>query len=153
MISFAREIQEKGSNTTMEFKSFDKSKLEDYAKEAKERWGGTEAYREYEEKMQNQGGKAFEGVAGEIMTIFSEFGQIMSEGSTPQSDEAQALVQKLRSFITDHMYNCTPQILAGLGQMYTAEPRFTKNIDGAGGAGCADFAGKAIAAYCCRIDK
>jgi hypothetical protein len=51
------------------------------------------------------------------------------------------------------MYNCTPQILSGLGKMYTADGRFAENIDKAGGAGCADFAGKAIEVYCRNCDK
>ena len=51
-------------------------------------------------------------------------------------------------FITDHFYTCTPEILAGLGQMYVADDRFRKNIDMAGGEGTAAFVAQAIAAYC-----
>jgi len=61
---------------------------------------------------------------------------------------AQAAIRDLQQFITDHFYTCTPEILAGLGQMYVADDRFRKNIDMAGGDGTADFVAQAIAAYC-----
>ena len=66
----------------------------------------------------------------------------------PDSDEAQAAVRALRQIISDRYYTCTPQILAGLGQMYTADERFRQNIDAAGGDGTAEFVSRAIAAYC-----
>ena len=66
----------------------------------------------------------------------------------PTSPEAQAAIRDLQQFITDHFYTCTPEILAGLGQMDVADDRFRKNIDMAGGEGTADFVAQAIAAYC-----
>lgn len=49
LISFARNIQEKGVESMKEtdFKAFDKSELVQYAKEVSERWGTTAAYAEY----------------------------------------------------------------------------------------------------------
>ena len=66
----------------------------------------------------------------------------------PTAPEAQAVIRDLQQFITDHFYTCTPEILAGLGEMYVADDRFHKNIDMAGGEGTADFVAQAIAAYC-----
>ena len=57
-------------------------------------------------------------------------------------------ISTLQQFISDRYYTCTPQILAGLGQMYTADERFRQNIDAAGGDGTAEFVSRAIAAYC-----
>ena len=54
----------------------------------------------------------------------------------------------LQRYITEHYYACTAEILAGLGQMYTADERFRANIDRAGGEGTAQFAAAAIAEYC-----
>ena len=62
--------------------------------------------------------------------------------------EAQAAIRKLQQFITDHFYTCTPEILAGLGEMYVADDRFRQNIDKAGGEGTAEFVAQAIRAYC-----
>ena len=137
----------------MDFKAFDTTKMDEYAREAKQQWGKTEAYKEFEEKTKDWTEDTAGGIAAEMMAIFAEFGRIMSNGVAPGSDDAQTLVQKLRDYITEHFYNCTPQILAGLGQMYTGDGRFTENIDKAGGVGTADFAGKAIAVYCRNCDK
>lgn len=49
LIAHAREIRETGANM-MEFQAFDTSKIDAYTAEAKARWGGTETWREFEEK-------------------------------------------------------------------------------------------------------
>lgn len=53
LISFALEIQKKGVNN-VNFQPFDKTELERYSTEVKERWGSTAAYREYQEKTNKQ---------------------------------------------------------------------------------------------------
>jgi len=80
------------------------------------------------------------------MDIFKEFGAIRH--LSPASNEAQALVAKLQSFITDNYYTCTKQILFGLGQMYAAGDEMNENIDKAGGEGTGAFARDAISVYC-----
>ncbi len=152
LLLYARGIRLTGVKH-MDFTAFDTKKMDEYAREAKAQWGKSEAYKEFEEKTKDWTEDTASGIAGEMMAIFAEFGQLMSNGTEPSHEDAQALVQKLRSFITDNMYNCTPRILAGLGQMYTGDGRFAENIDKAGGVGTADFAGKAIAAYCRNCDK
>ena len=64
------------------------------------------------------------------------------------SKEAQEQVKKLQSYITEHMYTCTNEILLGLGKMYAGGGEFTENIDKLGGSGTAEFSYKAIMAYC-----
>ena len=81
-----------------------------------------------------------------MMEIFAEFGKISDE--KPESEESQELVKKLQRFITENYYNCTDEILFGLGQMYVFDERFTENIDKAGGKGTAEFVSKAIYFYC-----
>lgn len=83
------------------------------------------------------------------MDIFREIGLIRA--LSPDSGEAQALVDKLRAYITAHFYTCTPEILRGLAQMYAAEGEMKNNIDAAGGNGTAEFACRAIMEYLRRI--
>ena len=143
VISHARALLENGVKT-MDFEVFDQSKLEEQKKEAKERWGGTQAYREYEAREQR--GEDFESTAQQMMTIFAELGALRN--TPPEAAAVQEKVAALQQFITDHYYTCTKEILRGLGQMYTADERFRENIDRAGGAGTADFAARAIEVYC-----
>jgi len=124
LLLYARGIRMTGVKH-MDFKAFDTTKMDEYAREAKQQWGKTEAYKEFEEKTKDWTEDTARGITDEFMSIFAEFGRIMSKGTAsdtagtadPGSAEAQALVQKLRDYISEHFYNCTPQILAGLGQM------------------------------------
>lgn len=145
LITLARGIKAIGGYT-LDFKAFDKTKLNEYAKEAKAAWGNTPEYKEFEEKEKNRTPKDNENMAALMMEIFKEFGRIKDQD--PASEPAQALVKQLQDFITEHFYTCTDQILSGLGKMYSAGGDFTTNIDKAGGEGTAKFADEAIQIYC-----
>lgn len=127
---------------------FDRREMEQYAKEAKERWGGTDAYREAEEKRKGRSGQEEKTTADGLMEKLAAFAALMPLGAG--ADEVQAAVRSLQGYITEHYYTCTDEILAGLGQMYTADERFRANIDAAGGEGNAAFVSEAIARYCGR---
>ena len=45
------------------------------------------------------------------------------------------------------MYTCTDEILSGLGRLYVADERFTKNID-KHGEGTAEYVSACIKSYC-----
>ena len=77
---------------------------------------------------------------------FDQCGKI--RGEAPASDAAQALVKKLQSFISEHYYTCTDDILRALGQMYAGGGEMTANIDRSGGEGTSAFAAAAIEVYC-----
>ena len=114
-----------------------------YTAEARERWGDSEAYREHEQKTKGYTKEKWAEANNGLMAIFAEFATCKANGATPGSAEAQALVAKLQSHITDNYYTCTDEILAGLGKMYVADERFKKNIDKHGG-GTAEFVAEAI---------
>ena len=145
LISHAQSIQKKGV-VTMDFSAFDRTKLDQYAAEAKAKWGKTDAYKEYEQKTAGQTAEQMRSSGDALIDIFAQFGAIRH--TAPESEQAQALVAKLQSFITEHYYTCTKQILRGLGQMYIAGDSMTENIDRAGGEGTAQFANAAIEVYC-----
>ena len=141
--------EELKGETTMRFREFDTSKLDalrdQYAAEVKERWGETAAYRESEARAAKYTKEDLASQNREMQAIFARFAAL--RGTVPGSTEAQALVQEWQQYITDHYYTCTKEILAGLGQMYTADGRFRENLD-QHGEGTADFMSRAIAIYC-----
>ncbi len=145
LITLARGIKLIGGNY-MDFSAFDLKKLDSYAKQAREAWGKTEAYQEFEEKSKARTRGTEAALAQGLMAIFAEMGQIKDRA--PDCDEAQSLVKKLQNYITEHYYSCTDQILLGLGQMYACGGEFTENIDAAGGSGTAAFTNAAIRAHC-----
>ena len=118
----------------------------DYSKESLERWGNTEAYREHEQKTKNYTKEKWTEANDGLMAIFAEFAACKDSGASADSVEAQALVAKLQTYITENYYTCTDEILAGLGKMYVADKRFKKNIDKYG-EGTAEFAAEGIRLY------
>ena len=118
----------------------------DYSKESLDRWGDTDAYREYEQKTKNYTKEKWAEANDGMMAIFAEFAACKDSGASADSTEAQALVAKLQAHITANYYTCTDEILAGLGKMYVADERFKKNIDKYG-EGTAEFAAEGIRIY------
>lgn len=119
----------------------------DYKIEARERYGNTAAYREHEQKTKNYTKEKWAEANDGMMAIFAEFAACKDSGVRADSAEAQALVAKLQTHITENYYTCTDEILAGLCKMYVADERFKKNIDKQG-QGTAEFASVAIAVFC-----
>ena len=114
--------------------------------EVRERWGNTDAYREYEQKTKNYTKEKLAEANDGMMAIFAEFATCKESGASADSVEVQALVAKLQAYITANYYTCTDVILAGLGKMYVADERFKKNIDKYG-EGIAEFVSEGIRIY------
>ena len=130
----------------MDFSAFDTKKMDEYAAQAKESWGDTDAYKEYEKKTEGLSKEQKNGLGIEMMEIFKEFGQLLP--ANPGDETVQAQVKKLQDYITEHFYTCTDEILSGLGKMYAGGGSMTENIDKAGGKGTAEFVSEAIEIYC-----
>ena len=120
--------------------------MKSYEAEARERYGGTAAYREHEQKTKNYTKEKWSEANDGLMAIFAEFAACKDSGASADSEEAQTLVAKLQAHITANYYTCTDEILAGLGKMYVADERFKKNIDKYG-EGTAEFAAEGIRIY------
>ena len=144
LINFARGISMIGVGS-MDFSAFDTRKLDDYAAQAKVAWGKTEEYKEYEVKAQGRTKEDNAQLDDQMMDIMREFGAVRH--TAPESEEAQALVEKLRSFINEHFYTCKLPVLQNLGIMYAGGGSMTENIDQAGGAGTGAFAKEVIDCY------
>ncbi|MCR5299625.1 MAG: MerR family transcriptional regulator [Erysipelotrichaceae bacterium] len=136
----------KKGDRTMGFDIFDHKEIEQYKQEAKEKWGRTEAYKESVRKAAGRTTEQESGIAEGLMDVFREFGALRS--LPPEDPAVQEKTAYLQQYITDHYYTCTKEILKGLGQMYVCDERFRENIDQAAGEGTAEFASRAIAAYC-----
>lgn len=130
----------------MEHKSGDMNcDKEIYAKEAHERWGNTDAYREYEAKQRDKSEDKNEEIVRKAEIIFADFASL--RGTDPADQRVQNLVLRWQEYLSEHYYQCTNEILAGLGQMYVADERFTKYLERFG-EGTAAFISKAIEIYC-----
>ena len=145
LISFARKIKETGVNK-MDFQVFNTTKMDEYTKKAKEQWGQTAEYKEYEEKTGDQSPEAQKQALRNFMLIFVEFGKMTDK--KPEDSDVQLKVKELQDYIMNHFYKCSNEILKGLGELYASGGEFTENIDKAAGDGTAVFVAKAIDVYC-----
>ena len=134
----------KGENI---MKSFDNSKFENYKQEVKEKWGKTDAYKEYTEKTDGYSVDKQQSINDGLNDIFAEFSVCKKNGENSHSAAAQCLVKKLQSYITDNYYTCTTEILAGLGKMQFLDERFYDNINRHGDS-TATFVSEAIDFFC-----
>ena len=146
LIDLARGIKMIGVRPLMDFTAFDTKKIDEYARQAKESWGNTEAYKEFEEKNKDRSLKEQEALSKEFMELFAEFGSM--KNLEPADERVQAQVEKFRAYITEHFYQCTTEILQCLGKMYSGGGSMSENIDKVGGAKTAQFVDRAICEYC-----
>ena len=147
LINMCRGLKMRGVKK-LDFTAFDTSKIEEYSRKAKEQWRSTPEYKEFVEKSKKWTKADEKEIMKDFMKVFEEFGTMKEKD--PASEDVQEQVKKLQSFITDHFYNCTDEILFGLGRMYAGGGEFTENIDKMGGAGTAEFTYQAIKIYCNR---
>ena len=117
----------------MSFEAFDQKAVKAFQEEAQARWGQTEAYQAFAAKEE----ESFPEVTKEMTAIMSTFGQLKEYN--PGDDSVQEQVKALQDYISQHFYPCDQTVLAGLGQMYQTDNRFSSFIDKVGGAGTATF--------------
>ena len=123
-----------------------KTKMTNYDLEVKQRFGETEAYKEYQQKTTNYTKEKMQGISDGLMDIFAKFSLCLKNGNTADSNGAHTLAKELQDYITENYYTCTKEILAGLGQMYVADERFKQSIN-KNGDGTAEFVSTAIEYY------
>jgi len=143
---FVQKVNLKTAKKERDFTEMNQEKAEAYQKIAKERWGETKAYQEFEEKNQKKTNVERRKNSEDMMNLFFEFGEM--KNLNPADEEVQNQVKKLQDFITKNYYTCTNTILSSLGQMYVAGDEMTTNINVAGGEGCAEFVKQAIDVFC-----
>lgn len=140
----------KGENT-MSFKEFDMTEIESvqkqYAREVEERWGDSAAFQESQGKTAKYKKEDWASITAESETIYRAFALHLADD--PADPAVQKLVADWQAYITRYFYQCTNDILAGLGIMYVEDERFKQNIDRYG-EGLASFMSRAISIYCKR---
>ncbi|MBB6478954.1 MerR family transcriptional regulator [Spirochaeta isovalerica] len=133
------------------FDAFDMKEIEEhqekYAAEVKERWGNTDAYRESSRRTKKYGEKEWAAIKAESEDIYKTLVSLMD--SDPDDKAVQDQIERWKQHMTKWFYQVNNEMLAGLGEMYVDDPRFTKNIDKYG-EGLAVFIRDAIRVYCSK---
>lgn len=103
---------------------------EDYEKEAEERWGDTDAYKQSMRRTKAYSKEDWLAIKQEGGAIESGLKAAFERGMTPDSAEAMDLAEAHRQQITKWFYDCSYEIHKGLSQMYVDDPRFKKHYEG-----------------------
>jgi DNA-binding transcriptional MerR regulator len=93
----------------------------EYAAEAEQRWGNTEAYKQSKERTKNYTKEDFKRMAKEGEELTRQIAAAMPSG--PASAETQALIQKHYDAIRN-FYDPSPELYRGLGKMLAEDARF-----------------------------
>lgn len=147
LIELARSLaREEGAKVS--FEAFDTGKMDEYAARAKEAWGDTPDWSDYQRRSAGRTSEEESAMGEQLMELFVPFAKMAKEGTDPASERAVAQAALIRGFICEHYYECSLETFAGLGRAYGASGEFTRNIDRFAGEGAAEFASRAVEAYC-----
>ena len=118
-------------NLTTEDKAelFGDFRPEEYAAEAEERWGGTDAWKESAARTKSMTKQDWARFTAEAADISDRLAALMRTGAPATGEQAMSLAEEHRAHITRWCYPCGYDIHRGLGEMYVADPRFTASID------------------------
>ncbi len=102
---------------------------EDYAVEAEERWGDTQAWKQSQGRTSKYTKADWAEVKAEMDANNEAFVAAMEAGLSATSDEAMEAAEQHRLHIHHRFYDLTPDFHRNLGDMYLADPRFTKTYE------------------------
>jgi DNA-binding transcriptional MerR regulator len=130
-VETAMEARTMGINLTPEekFEVFGDFEPDEYAEEAEQRWGGTDAYKESQRRASSYTKEDWQRIQAESDEINRRFAELMESGAEPTSEAAMDLAEEHRQWISRNHYTCTYEIHTGLAEMYVADQRFTNTID------------------------
>lgn len=131
------------------YDAFSDEEQKKYQEEAKQRWGNTKAYKQSQERTKNWTKEDY----ARVKKAAEEFmKRVVAVSDKPiASKEVQAIIREWRQGI-DQFYDTTLEMCRNLGEMYVADPRFTKYYD-KHKPGLAVFMRDAINYYCDHAEK
>ena len=117
-----------------------------HADEAKARWGGTDAYKQSQERVAAMTEGQFAAIGAEGDGIATKVAALKEGGASPADPAVQEQVERHWQWLR-HFYEPSLELYRGLGSMYADDPRFAANYE-KHAPGLAAFFRDAIHAYC-----
>ncbi len=100
-----------------------------YAEDAQQRWGGSEADGESRRRIATYSKADWMRQKAEHSAVLESLASAMKSGLAADSPEAMAVAESHRQQIEKWFYPCPLQMHAGLAEMYVADPRFTHHFE------------------------
>jgi DNA-binding transcriptional MerR regulator len=104
----------------------------EYATEAEERWGDTDAWRHSRQRTSSYTKADWERIKAEQEVIGRRFLELMAAGAPPDGPAALTVAEEARQHNSRWFYETTGEMQAGLGRMFVEDPRFTVYYEKAG---------------------
>ena len=98
---------------------------EEYAAEAEEKWGDTEAWAQSQRRTAAMSKEDWLRVKAEAGDVERRFAAALATGVPADAVEAMDLAEEHRQQISRDFYDCSPEMHGGLGRMYVEDERFT----------------------------
>ncbi|MCB9672329.1 MAG: MerR family transcriptional regulator [Alphaproteobacteria bacterium] len=130
------------TDLTVLFEGFDPAA---YEAEVAERWGDTEAFAESQRRTSRYTKADWAAMREDLARVEARLAELLRAGVAPGHPDALQAAEAHRQHISRWFYDCTPEIHAGLGEMYADDPRFAAHYD-ALAPGLAVFVREAIRA-------
>ncbi len=116
-----------------------------YEREARERWGHTEAWRESRRRTGSYSREQVQEIKAELEEIEGGVARLLEEGAPPEGEAARAAAERARLHIDRWYYPCPPAMHVALAEMYVSDPRFRAHYEDRR-EGLADYLAAAIRA-------
>jgi DNA-binding transcriptional MerR regulator len=101
---------------------------EEYAAEAEERWGETDAWKQSQQRVSQFDKQDWIAIKAEGDALLEALAQAKRNGTVPGSAEANDLAVRHRASI-ERYYDCGEEMHRNLVEMYLADERFTRYYD------------------------
>lgn len=101
---------------------------EEYAVEAEQRWGDTDAWRQSQQRVARMSKQDWIDLKAEGDALLAALAQAKRDGVTPGSPAADELAARHRASI-ERFYECGGEMHRGLVEMYVADERFAAYYD------------------------
>jgi MerR family transcriptional regulator, thiopeptide resistance regulator len=102
---------------------------DEWAAEAEERWGDTDAYRESARRTAAYTKEDWTRMKAQADATLNAFAEVFRSGASADSVDAMAIAEEHRQHITRWFYDCSYDIHRGLAEMYVADERFRAHYD------------------------
>ncbi|MGY1840732.1 MULTISPECIES: MerR family transcriptional regulator [unclassified Modestobacter] len=102
---------------------------EEYAAEAEEKWGDSEAWAQSQRRTAAMSKDDWLRVKAETDDVERRFAGALAAGVPADSPEAMDVAEEHRQHISRWFYDCSPELHGCLGEMYVADERFAAHYE------------------------
>ncbi|MEO8888978.1 MAG: MerR family transcriptional regulator [Jatrophihabitantaceae bacterium] len=128
-----------------QFELFGTDQFQEYAEEAEQRWGDTDAWKQSRRRTATYTKDDWIQITAEADANIAAFAEALQAGVPATTAAAMDLAEEHRAHISGWFYDCGLELHRGLAELYVADPRFTASYDEIG-AGLSQYVHDAMIA-------